>query len=449
MNSLSPKPLAQQPAPAHKPPSTTVVPEEEALADRAVVIAADRLIVSSYQPVVPDAAVLVRGGKITGVGRREDFEHIDVDLGDRTLSAGMIDAHVHLPKWPEGGGPLPHLQTVEQQLVQTVRNAQRLLANGVTAVRDLGSAGTVVSTVREAVSSGAFHGPRIETSNEVITITGGHGFAFGKECDNEHEIRKAVRGHVRQGADWVKMMASGGFSNPYHSEQETPFAPLFSPQEMKTMVDEAHRFGLPVAAHCQAKEAIAAAFEAGVDTIEHASFAAKPMAKVDQDLARAIAEGGVPVVPTTNNYWLEQGVPWAPLDVAIKNVGILFDCGITLIAGTDMGLPTTTPQTYAQGLEVLALAGVPLPDIHAAATENAAAAMKWTDCGRVAEGLRADLVAFEGNPLEDIYSYARVDWVMAHGVPCAVRPDRAPASPAPPPAGWSGVFLFGDGDSAQ
>lgn len=153
----------------------------------------------------------------------------------------------------------------------------------------------------------------------------------------------------------------------------------------------------------QGREAIALAFEASADTIEHAGFAAKPHPRVDEDLAREIARSGVPVAPTTNNCWLAKGVPWASIDIALRNLKILHECGITLVAGTDMGLPSTTPEKYADGLEVMAVAGIPLADVLAAATTSAALALgEGSRLGRIAPGYAADLVALDGDRLSHV-----------------------------------------------
>jgi imidazolonepropionase-like amidohydrolase len=414
-------------------------------AGAAVIIAADRIITSPHQPVIQHGAVVVRNGKIEAVGSASDFDEPDVDLGDKTLTAGFIDAHVHLAKAAEGPSVLPHHQTSTMQMMQAISNAQRFLRVGVTSVRDLGSPNGIVGMVRDAIDNGTIKGARIRTSNEVITITGGHGYAFGMEVDDLDAMKQAVRRHVKQGSDWIKVMASGGFTNPYRSEKETPFTPLFSLDEMRVIVAESHRFGIPVTAHCQGRESIENAFFGGVDTIEHASFAAHPVAFVDQDLARAIGLKKVPVVPTTNNYWLGQGVPWAPLDIALTNLKILYDCGVVLAAGTDMGLPSTTPETYADGLTAMALAGIPLADVLAAATTNGAQAIgRPLDEGHVAVGFVADLVAMDGNPLEDIGAYSRVTWTMAGGNAFAVEAETHQSRPFLGHKAWSGVHLFGD-----
>ncbi|PTT70396.1 metal-dependent hydrolase family protein [Arthrobacter sp. HMWF013] len=409
-----------------------------------ILIAADRIITAPNQPVLHKGVVAVRAGRILAVGPAADFDQPHVALGNRTLTAGFIDSHVHLWKWPEGNGPLPHHQTREMQLMQVISNAQRFLRVGVTSVRDLGGPGNVVGVARDAIANGTVQGCRIQTANEVITITGGHGNSFGMECDDPVSLRRAVRQHVKQGSDWIKVMASGGFTNPYRSEKETPYSPLFSAEEMNLIVSEAHRFGLPVTAHSQGRDAIEIAFLAGVDTIEHASFAADPIAVVDLDLARAIGDKRVPVVPTTNNYWLSKGVPWAPLDIALANLKLLFDSGIPLAAGTDMGLPSTTPETYADGLVVMARAGIPLPEVLAAATTHAAAAIGDDQVGRIEPGLLADLVAMEGDPLVDADSYYKVTWAMLDGRIISTAGDQRFSSPSLPGKKWNGVHLFGD-----
>jgi imidazolonepropionase-like amidohydrolase len=229
-------------------------------------------------------------------------------------------------------------------------------------------------------------------------------------------LRRAIRSHAAQGSDWIKVMASGGFVNPKRSEGAAVYRPLFSTEEMTVIVDEAHSYGMPVAAHCQNKDSIEIAFRAGVDTIEHATFAARPHASVDERLASEIADSGRYVVPTVNNYWLTVGVPWAPQDIALANLRRLYDLGVRLVAGTDMGIPTTTPELYAEGLMVFAKIGMDPRDILASATSAAAAAIQRADtAGEIRPGASADMVALSGDPLTDPRAYSRVRWVMKGG----------------------------------
>lgn len=158
---------------------------------------------------------------------------------------------------------------------------------------------------------------------------------------------------------------------------------------------------------------------AGVDTIEHATFSARPRATVDEALVAEIAAAGRYVIPTVNNYWLTVGVPWAPADLALANLRRLYDLGIPLVAGTDMGLNTTTPELYAEGLMVFAEIGMDPRDILASATHRAADAIGLADqAGEITAGRTADLVGLDGDPLTDPSAYRRVRFVMRGGQHC-------------------------------
>lgn len=402
---------------------------------RPVIVGARRIIVSAARQPIDFGAVAVADGVVQAAGKQSDFPAIDIDLGGLTIIPGMIDAHVHLssdcgPAMGYGQAGRPDVEAT----LRIVSNAHRFLRAGVTTVRDLGTEHGLAGLVRDRCA-GPARGPsgpaadsatglpaglpmaRIVTANQPVTITGGHGAYMGMACDSQTELRKAIRAHAAQGSDWIKVMASGGFTNPRRPEGAAVYRPLFSLADMTLIVDEAHEHGMPVAAHCQNRESIEIAFRAGVDTIEHATFAARPHAQVDEVLAAEIAEAGRYVVPTVNNYWLTVGVPWAPREVALANLRKLYDLGVPLVAGTDMGLNTTTPEVYAEGLMVFEEIGMDRKDILASATEQAAAALGLADsAGSIRPGAPADLVALDGDPIADPRAYFRVRWVMKDGV---------------------------------
>lgn len=392
-----------------------------------LVLRASRVIAGVELEPIDDGAVVVEGDKITWVGRASEGPPADHQLEGVTLVPGLIDAHVHL--WSDAGPRLDSRAGEAQLAFQMADNLSRFLRSGVTTVRDLGSPGTLAAQARDAVEGGRLDGPRVLTANRAITVTGGHGYQMGMECDDAVSLRRAVRQLVKDGSDWVKVMASGGFVHFLRSEGTAPFFPLFSPDEMQVVVDEAHRYGLRVAAHCQNRESIATAFEAGVDTIEHCTFASRPHAVLDEALVERIAARGTFVVPTVNNYWLTVGVPWAPRDIALANLRRLYDLGVRLVAGTDMGIPTTLPELYVEGLRVLAEVGIPAREILRSATAHAAEAIGLEGVtGAIAPGLSADLVALAGDPLREVEAYARPRFVMSRGRPLWLSP--APAGGA-------------------
>ncbi len=385
-----------------------------------IVIAARRVVTRADQTPVDHAAVKVVDGRVAAVGPRADFTSVDLDLGEATIIPGMIDAHVHLSSdCSPTMGYLPGEEQPEASAVLRITsNAHAFLRAGVTTVRDLGTERGLAGLVRDR-GSGGIPMARIVTANQPITITGGHCAYMGMACDSIDDLRRAIRTHAAQGSNWIKVMASGGFSNPRHAEGDAVYRPLFSDEEMRFIISEAHTNGMPVAAHAQNQASIEQVFRAGVDTIEHATFSARPHAAVDEKLAAEIAAAGTYVVPTANNYWLTAGVPWAPLEVALANLRRLYDLGVRLVAGTDMGLDTTTPGLYAEGLMVFEEIGMDRRDILGAATHLAAEAIGLgSQAGQIAPGRPADLVALDGDPLADPTAYRRVSFVMRDGQRC-------------------------------
>jgi imidazolonepropionase-like amidohydrolase len=381
-----------------------------------VTVAARRVITRADRGPIDHGAVRVSAdGVIDAVGRAADFPFVDSDLGDITLIPGMIDAHVHLSSdCSPAMGWLPGEEHPEASAVlRIVANAHAFLRAGVTTVRDLGTEKGLAGLVRDgtvrdegavrdsavrdsAVQDGGVPVPmaRILTANQPITITGGHCAYMGITCDSVDDLRRAVRLHAAQGSDWIKVMASGGFTNPRRAEGDAIYRPLFTDEEMAFLVEQAHQHGMRVAAHAQNRASIEQVFRAGVDTIEHATFSARPRATVDEALVAEIAAAGRYVIPTVNNYWLTVGVPWAPTDLALANLRRLYDLGVPLVAGTDMGLNTTTPGLYAEGLMVA------------------------DQAGEIAVGRPADLAGLDGDPLADPGAYRRVRFVMRGGQRC-------------------------------
>lgn len=343
-----------------------------------------------------------------------------IDLGDATLLPGVIDSHVHLGF---DGGPDPvsrmKAETDSEQLVLMLRSARELLSVGVTTARDLGARSFLDVTVREAIKAGEARGPRLVVANRPITLTGGHCWFMGGECDDLDGVRKMVRLHHKMGADCIKVMSTGGFmtagSAPWHAQ--------FSAAELAAAVDEAHRLGKKVAAHGHGSEGIARAVAAGVDTIEHCSFAREGgEAAFEPEIADAIAEAGIAVCPTINLNAIRRG-PEATERFS-RRLGGLRERGVRIIAGADAGINNAPHREYIAGLQAMAALGMPDREVLLAATVHAAAALGVDGVtGSIEVGKDADLIAVRGDPAANIGALHALELVLARGV--AYEPEFA------------------------
>src|SRR3989442_10330089 len=237
--------------------------------------------------------VLVSGGTIQWVGAharapRDARSAEEVEGAGRTLTPGLIDCHVHLCF--DGGPDFVAEAAVTEPCaaVKCVGNAARQLAAGVTTVRDLGGLGGVVCDVGRAIADGRVDGPRVVASGQALTITGGHGWnSFARQADGPDGVRVAVREQIRSGARSIKIVATGGVLTPDIPVDFT----AFTPEEVEAAVDEAHTWGVPIAAHAIGATGIAQCVRAGIDSIEHGS-------QISAELARQMKTKGTVHVPT-------------------------------------------------------------------------------------------------------------------------------------------------------
>lgn len=369
-----------------------------------VLVSADRLLPDADSPMIEGGAVLIEDGRITAVGRRADLASTQaqpVELGDVTLLPGLIDCHVHLAMDASAQATGSELTATDAELVcRMVNSARRLLDAGVTTARDLGCRGTIATAVRDAVRDGLVPGPRLRVANAPITVTGGHAWRMGGEADGELEVVQQVRTHAKQGADLIKIMATGGFmtagSRPWHAR--------YTVAELRACVEEAHRLGLPVTTHALGVEGIRRVVEAGVDMIEHCGWVTEQGTRFDQEIAERIAAAGIAVCPTMNTACLPDPYfcPWDERDALLVNLRGMRAAGVELVAGTDAGIGLVPFENYADGLDVLADSGLTPREVIAAATDRAAKACGLAGVtGKLAEGLAADLVAVPGDPTVD------------------------------------------------
>jgi imidazolonepropionase-like amidohydrolase len=383
-------------------------------------------LVLTGREAIAGGAVSVAGGVITGAGPADRVlagapaGATRVDFPAATILPGLIDAHVHLA-FDASDDPVAALSLVDNEALYTgmAERARRLLAVGVTTVRDLGDRGHLAIRLREEIAAGLRPGPRILTAGTPVTTAGGHCGFLGGETRGHADIRRLARENLAAGADLLKIMVTGG-----HLTATGPrlWESQFGPEEIAIVVAEAHRAGKPVAAHAHGVEGIAAAVGAGVDTIEHCTFARPGGQAAGPDprpeLLEAMARQGIVVCPTVSGAFTEVAArageavlrPWLDL------IRLELDHGIQVIAGTDAGVARARVDRYAEGLEWLSRAGLTNTEILGMATTSAADALGLGDrTGRLAPGYSADLIVVTGDPREDLSVLRELRFTMAAG----------------------------------
>lgn len=378
--------------------------------------------------------LLVEGERIVGVSPTSvPAGATEIDLGDVTLLPGLMDMEVNLLMGgPNHASPLVPVQ--EDPALRTLRavaNGQRTLRAGFTTVRNLGlfvqTGGLLLDVaLMKAIDMGWVDGPRIVPAGHAISPTGGHldptmfqalaphvlpltveeGIANGVA-----EVRKAVRYQIKYGARVIKVVASGGVM----SHTGPAGARQYSTEELEAIVDEAHRAGLKVAAHCHGDEAARVAVECGIDCLEHGSL----MSDETLDL---LVERGTFLVATT---YLADGMDTshaAPelqakaaevFPRARQTISKAIDRGIRVACGTDA--PAIPHGRNAKELVALVERGMTPLQALRAATTVASELIDVDDRGRLKVGLLADIIAVPGDPLADITMTESVSFVMKGG----------------------------------
>jgi imidazolonepropionase-like amidohydrolase len=407
-------------------------------------ITADRLLDGSAAAPVERAAVLIQADRIVALGPVDTIRAPDgapvhrKAYGAATILPGLVDAHTHLVA--PGDGTLGDDIAKEDDdilLLQAAKNARTLLHSGVTTLRENGAKGKVAFSLREGIRRRLAPGPRMVICGRPIAITGGHMGYFGSEADGEVAVRAEVRKLLKEGADYIKIVASGG-----STRTSDPNRASYSVAELAAMTDEARRHGKLTAAHCTSAESIQNCLEAGVDMIIHCIFTEPDGTyRFRPDLVERLAAANAWVNPTL--YVMKAGIERMreareregrltpelmaqieqsrrALDVRVDAVRRMSEAGVRMTAGSDSPWGWYAPGEFVHEIHMMAQAGLSYTDAIVTGTAGAAESIGMGGVsGRLLPGRQADVLVVRGDPTREITALWNVLDVYQAGRPIA------------------------------
>jgi imidazolonepropionase-like amidohydrolase len=405
-------------------------------------------------PPVPDAVVQIEDGQIVRVGRAETFgtaldDSAVLDYSGLVVMPGMVDCHAHPTLYPDRQSFEVQLQAPDEMLALTaVHQLTRHLRSGVTTIRDCAARGQVMFWVREAIRRGYVVGPRLQLAGRAITHSRGHIHWAGGVADTADEIRRQVRVLVAEGADVIKVVASGG-----GTKGGIPYLPSYTTDELRVAVEAAHALERPTVAHARATQSIENCVDAGIDAIAHVEFlspgaivdmggagAPTGLPKLDRRVAEKLAASPafLDLNPQSSGWdtlvlfkakiasgegltaaeQAQQASLQAYFDHFIPVIGALRDLGLVerMGFGSDAGPFDTEFGHMEYSVEIARLAGLSPMESLQVVTRNAARLCGLADAvGTIDVGKAADLLVLDGNPLDDVGNLTRVAAVLMGG----------------------------------
>jgi imidazolonepropionase-like amidohydrolase len=373
-------------------------------------------------PLLPEHSVLVEGDRISWVGPAAQAPEVPgarvVDGTGRTLLPGLMNNHVHLgadvAESARSGDTLAG--SVVEATVHATNNLRETIATGVTSVRDCGSVEGFAIEVRDLVERGVIPGPRVQAAGRVITMTGGHGHFIGRQADGPWGIAAASRAELKCGADFIKIMSTGGVL----TKGVSPLQTALHVEELAAAVAEAHNAGKRITSHAIGGQGVKNAILAGLDSIEHACF-------MDDEAIQLALDRGTIIVPTliavrriADNgdslpAWMYEKV-MLEAEASERSFRAAVAAGVTIACGTDAGTPYNPHGELPGELELMVEFGMTPVQALVAATSTSAVNFDLADeLGTVAEGRLADLLLVEGDPTTSISAVRDVVLVLKGG----------------------------------
>lgn len=384
------------------------------LSAQTVTVTAKRLLDVTTGTYTENPVVHIENGVVTAVEPHRPGEAVTLDLGDVTLLPGLVDCHTHLVGGEEETPYQKLTETTAHAAIEGVVNARKTLEAGFTTVRDLGARDFADVALRDEIAAGRVLGPRMLVATKAISATGGHGDLNDLPedvhvrrtsgiADGPDEIRKKVRENIKWGADWIKLLATGGVGSAGTDPRQSDY----TEEEIRAAVLAAKEKGRDVAVHAHGTLGILRAARAGVRSVEHASM-------LDDEALAALKANGTFIVsnPLSNAYMLERGAKGGYQDYQLRKSRELYTlkveslrkairAGVPVAYGTDAGVQIhgINGKQFAMYVE----AGMtPLQAIQSATLVAARLLRMEKKIGQVAPGFFGDFVAVAGDPLLDV-----------------------------------------------
>ena len=407
--------------------ATSAFTQTTAPAPARIVIHAGNVLDVRTGKMLPNQTIVIENGKIVSIGASgSDTSATVIDLSSKTILPGLIDAHTHLTMNPSFGYEALAISVPREALIGA-HNAKTTLEAGFTTVRNVGASGYSDVALRDAINAGDVVGPRMLVSGPPLGITGGHcdndllPYEFhateGGVADGVENVQHKTREVIKYGADVIKICATGGVL----SKGDDPNAAQFTLEEMKAIVADAHRLGRKVAAHAHGAQGVIWASNAGVDSVEHGHL-------MNDEAIATLKKNGTYLVPTLYLMdWQRENAAKANLPDFLQakmklvsgygktNAKKAFEAGVKIGFGTDAAV-------YPHGLNAhefnvyVQLGMTPLQAIQTSTINDADLLGLSDKIGALEPGKYADIIAVDGNPLQDVTTLQNVKFVMKDGV---------------------------------